>query len=67
MPVVTVVTVPLVEPMVATPVVPLIHVPLGVVLVSVMLEPIHTEVGPPIKAGKGLTVTSAVVMQPKRV
>jgi hypothetical protein len=66
-PTVTVVTVPLEDPMLATPVLLLIHVPLGVASVNVMLDPIQTEVGPPISAGNTFTVTLIEVVQPRRV
>lgn len=54
-PAVTPFTMPVVEPTVAFVLVEL-HVPPGVVFVSVILEPSHTLKGPPISAGSGFTV-----------
>ena len=52
---------PVVLPMVATPVALLVHVPLGVMLASVMLAAGHTVVVPVIAAGNGLTVITVVL------
>ena len=38
-----------------------LHVPPATLSVSVMLEPRHTFVGPPIAAGSGLTVIVALL------
>ena len=43
-------------PTVATEVVPLVHVPPDVLLVSIALPPVHAERVPPIAAGTALTV-----------
>ena len=66
-PVVTVLTIPAAALIVATPVLLLLQVPPSVVLLIVILEPRHTEPGPPITDGKSLTVTIAVVLQPNCV
>jgi len=42
----------------------LLHVPPPVISVSVMLLPVHTCVGPPIRAGKRSTVTVVLLAQP---
>jgi hypothetical protein len=55
-------TIPEEDPIVATDVLLLIHVPLGVTSVSATVEPKHTPVGPPIAAGSGFTVTTAVAI-----
>jgi hypothetical protein len=56
-PVVTGVTVPVVDPMVATAVVPLLQVPPDVRSIKVTEEPIQTLPGPIITDGNALTVT----------
>lgn len=66
-PTATVFTMPVAMPIVAIPALLLLQVPPALVLVSVMLDPMHTEPGPPINGGKSLTVTIAVVMHPSRV
>jgi hypothetical protein len=48
------------EPIVAMPVLLLVHRPPLVASVSEMLNPTHTVDGPPIAAGVWLTVTSVV-------
>ena len=40
-----------------------LHVPPPTVFVSGMVDPTHTETGPAIAAGSGLTVTTVVVKQ----
>jgi hypothetical protein len=49
-----------VEPMVATEVVPELHVPPDVASVRVVDVPLQIENVPPIAAGTGVTVTTAV-------
>ena len=63
-PEVTPVTIPDVEPMVATPVLLLVHVPPEVASVNVVVKPTHTFVVPPIAAGFGLTVKLVTAIQP---
>ena len=58
---------PVDDNIVATVVLLLDHVPGVEVLVSVAVAPTQTAVAPPIKAGSGLTVTTLVELQPKRV
>ena len=41
-----------------------LHAPPGVAEVKAAVRPIHTWPGPPMKAGTGLTVTVAVLIQP---
>ncbi len=60
----TVVTVPVADPIVATVVLALLHVPPGVAFVSVVGVPIQVASVPPIAAGKGLTVTFLVAKHP---
>jgi hypothetical protein len=60
MPVTTLLT----EPIVATAVLPLVHVPPVVALASVVVSPTHTAVPPVIAAGSGLIVTIFEIMQP---
>jgi hypothetical protein len=55
---------PVEEPTIAVPVEPLAHVPPGVVLLSVILLPTHTIVGPVIAPGFGFTVMIATELQP---
>jgi hypothetical protein len=50
--------------MTATDVVPLLHVPPGDELVSVVDEPVHTFNTPRIGCGSGLTTNVAVRIQP---
>lgn len=57
-------TAPLVEPMVATDVFPLVQVPPEMELVRVIAEPEHTLPGPPMLPGALVTVTTAVATQP---
>lgn len=52
---------PLPPTIVATPVEPLLQVPKGVVLVSVVVDPWQTTAVPPMAAGRGLTVTTVVL------
>ena len=42
----------------------LLHAPPGVVLLSVVVSPTHTDVVPVIADGMPFTVTTAVVIQP---
>jgi hypothetical protein len=51
------VTIPLLEPTVATARSLLLHVPPVVASVNVIVDPTHTKDAPPIEAGKGFTVT----------
>ena len=53
-------TIPDEEPMLATPVLLLTHAPPPTVLLSVLLNPLHTDKLPDILAGEGLTVTTTV-------
>jgi hypothetical protein len=56
---------PVEEPTLAMAVLLLVHVPPGVVLLSVMQLPTHiVNVVPDMAAGLGLTVTTVVVKQP---
>ena len=57
-------TLPVAEPIVAIVASLLLHEPLEVVSVSVVVNPSHTEVVPPIEAGSGLTVIVVVAAQP---
>jgi hypothetical protein len=52
------------EVIVATVVLLLPHVPPAVASLRVIIEPAHTDVGPVIAGGLGLTVTMAVVAHP---
>lgn len=56
-PAVTPVTIPVPEPAVATPVLPLVHVPPAVVPISVVDEPAHMLIVPVIGPGTALTVS----------
>jgi len=58
------VTVPELEPMVATVVLPLAQTPLPVASLSVVVVPGHTFIVPVIAAGDGLTVIVVVVVHP---
>jgi hypothetical protein len=57
------VTIPVAEPTVATPGLLLLHIPPDVASLKGKDEPAHTDVGPVIDAGGGLTVTVVVAMQ----
>jgi hypothetical protein len=57
-------TIPDDDPIVAWAGVLLLHVPPGVTSDKVTDEPTHTERVPPMAAGKGLTLTVAVAVQP---
>ena len=57
------VTTPVVNPTVAMPVALLLHVPPPASL-SVVVKPEHTVSVPSIAVGNGLTVTTAVMIQP---
>ena len=63
-PVATPDTVPVRDPTVAIAVLPLVHVPPDVGSFSVVVEPIHTPVEPPMLDGSGLTVIFVVEEQP---
>ena len=63
-PALTPLTIPEPAPTVATAVVLLLHAPNNVVLDNGVVRPIHTFVVPVIAAGNGLTVTTAVLIQP---
>ena len=54
------VTTPVPDPMVATPVLPLLHTPV-LVSVRVMCAPTHNADGPPMLPGAGFTVTVVVL------
>ena len=53
---------PVVDPIVATAVLLLVHVPPVDELVRVVVEPLHTVVVPAIAAGEGFTVTIVVAV-----
>ena len=55
---------PVDTPMVATPVLLLVHEPPPVLLVNVIEEPTHTLEAPVIAAGLALTVKPATAIQP---
>ena len=57
------VTIPVVEPILATPEL-LLHVPPVTALVSVTVDATHSAVGPVIAAGGVFTVTDFVTMHP---
>lgn len=63
MPNATPVTRPEDTPIVATAVLPLLHVP-PPELVNVIVPPAHTTEGPDIADGNGSTVTTVVIAQP---
>jgi hypothetical protein len=63
-PVVIPVTIPVLAPIVATPGVPLVHVPPVAVLVSVDVPPAQILSVPAITSGVVFTVTIAVAIQP---
>ena len=63
-PAATPVTIPVLEPMVATDDVLLLHAPNAVASFSVVDEPTQTLFVPPIVAGNGLTVSTIVLIQP---
>ena len=58
------VTIPSVAPIVATPVLLLLHVPPLVALASVVVAPAHTLVVPVMAVARELTVTVVVAEQP---
>ena len=57
-------TAPVEEPMSATPVLLLVHVPPSVVSVNVVLVPVQTANVPPIGLGSGSTVTTLALEHP---
>ena len=59
-PAVVVLTSPVVEPIAAIPVAPLLQVPAEVESVNVLVDPAQAKRTPEIVAGNGLTVTTAV-------
>ena len=59
----TAVTTPVLLTTVATEVVLLLHVPPVVVSVSVVLDPIHSPVVPPMAAGPAVTVKLWIIRQ----
>ena len=63
-PAVTPVTIPVLAPTDAVPVLLLLHVPPVVAELSVVTAPVHTVDAPDIAAGNGLTVTTAITRQP---
>ena len=67
MPVATPVTTPVAGSTVATAGKLLIHVPPAVASVKVTLPVAHTDVGPDIMAGSGLTVTTMLLRQPPAI
>jgi hypothetical protein len=56
------VTIPVVEPTIATVVLLLLHVPKVVTSLNVVVSPEHTCKVPVIFAGNGFTVTTAVII-----
>ena len=58
-------TIPVVEPTVATTALPLDHVPPVVVLDNVIVCPAQTEAGPEIADGNAFTLTTVVDAQPE--
>ena len=62
-PAATPVTMPVVEPIVAMPVDPELHVPPGVGSMSGIIDPTHTTEGPLMAPGEGLTETLFVAQQ----
>lgn len=64
MPAVTPVTTPLLLPIVATPVAPLVHTPPLVPSVSVVVAPAHNVVVPVIATGLAFIVVVTIVKQP---
>lgn len=58
------VTSPVLLPTVATPTVPLVHVPPVVALLSVVIEPTHTVAVPVMAAGAPIIQTLYVAKQP---
>ena len=63
MPIVTPVTIPVTEPIVALPLL-LVQVPPAVASVNAVVKPKHTVKVPDMAEGKGFTVTTAVMIQP---
>ncbi len=57
-------TTPVADPTVATDGALLLHAPPVALSVNVIVDPIHTDVGPDIATGAALTVTEAVLRQP---
>lgn len=57
-------TIPVAEPTVAIEVLPLVHVPPLVVLLSVAVWPTHKPMLPVMPAGAGFTVIGFVTVQP---
>ena len=58
------VTIPVEEPTVAIPVLPLVHVPPLVASLKVVVKPAQTDAVPVIDDGNGFTVATIVVIQP---
>ena len=56
------VTNPVVDPMVAIPVLPLVHVPPGEASVSVIEDPMQTAEGPEIPPATGVVVTVTIAV-----
>lgn len=63
-PAATPVTIPVAEPIVAVPVLPLVHNPPPPASLSVVVAPIHTWVRPVIAGGSVFTVTTRVTLHP---
>ena len=66
-PTATPVTIPLEEPTVAIPVLPLLHVPPVVASLNVVVAPVQADAAPVMDEGNALTDTSVVVLQPALV
>jgi len=58
-------TIPVVEPTIATPVLPLLHVPPVVAEANVVVAPVHKPNAPVITAGMIFTVTTWVLVHPE--
>ncbi len=58
------VTTPVVEPIVAVPVLLLLHVPPAVTFAKVTVDPVFTVAVPVIAAGEAFTETASVFAQP---
>jgi hypothetical protein len=61
------VTIPLLPPTVASSGLPLLHIPPGMMSLSVIVCPTHTFVGPVIAAGDAITVATIVTEHPPSV
>jgi len=63
----TPVTIPVVDPTVATPILPLLHTPPPDTLLSVVVLPEHSVIVPVIDEGVLITLTTRVARQPDPV